>query len=62
MPTQDFETNSLAWQIQQLQQRASEWFEFNLAIAYKKVVDSGVTLQGYMIFWFGWLGLFLASP
>ena len=48
MPAQDFETNSLAWQIQQLQQRASEWFEFNLAIAFKKVVDSGVTLPEWL--------------
>jgi hypothetical protein len=58
MPTQDFETNSLAWQIQQLQQRASEWFEFNLAIAFKKVVDSGVTLPEWLydfLVWVAWI-------
>ncbi|AFY72800.1 hypothetical protein Syn7502_00652 [Synechococcus sp. PCC 7502] len=63
MASKDFETSSLGWQVQQLQQRVQEWIEFNLAIALKKAVDIGIGFPDWLydvLVWVAWIILSLA--
>jgi hypothetical protein len=48
MAANNFETTSLGWQIQLLQQQVSEWFEHNFMNATKKVIDSGVNFPSWL--------------
>ncbi len=62
MSANNVETTNLAWQIQQFQHRAEEWIEFNSAIAFRKVVESGVSLPNWLydfLVWVAWIILSL---
>jgi hypothetical protein len=52
------ETTNLGWQVQQFQQRATEWIEFNLESVSQKVIDSGLKLPEWLydlLVWIAWI-------